>query len=153
MKYRVLTAMFCVTMWMGCGASESNETGSADVEPTSDVASSEDTAGDASDGASGDVAPADTSETPQDVASDTQDVWHEETSPVEVSYVIYCATCHGEDGLGTSLGPAILHELHHTDEELVAVILNGKGSMASVDVSPEVAQAIVDYLRNVLDVQ
>ena len=38
----------------------------------------------------------------------------------------------------------------HTDAQLIQVILNGHGTMPAIDVTEEEAQAILDYLRNVL---
>ncbi len=65
----------------------------------------------------------------------------------EELYTTHCAACHGADGNGSASGPGIVHELHHSDPELVAVILNGKGEMAPVAVTQEEAEAIVAYMR------
>ena len=60
-----------------------------------------------------------------------------------------CAPCHGADGLGAS-SYGILHELHHTDSQLIQVMLDGKGSMPVVNITEAEAASIVDYMRCVL---
>ena len=55
---------------------------------------------------------------------------------------------HGDDSAaGTANGPDLVRELHHTDDDIIRVILNGKGDMAPVAITEEEAQLIVDYLR------
>jgi mono/diheme cytochrome c family protein len=67
----------------------------------------------------------------------------------EALYSRHCASCHGADGTGgTERG--IVGELHHSDEELVRVILEGDGEMPAVDVTAAEAQAIVDWMRATL---
>lgn len=65
----------------------------------------------------------------------------------ESLYNDHCAACHGADGHGTGSGPDLVRELHHTDEELIQVILNGKGDMAPVAITEEQAQMIVTWVR------
>lgn len=67
------------------------------------------------------------------------------------AYLQHCAACHGEGGQGTANGPAILHELHHSDADLIAVMLEGKGDMPAAAVTEEEAQDIVDYMRDELN--
>lgn len=62
-------------------------------------------------------------------------------------YATYCESCHGPDGRGTSSGPDITRELHHTDADIIAVILNGRDEMPAILVTEEQAQLIVDYMR------
>ncbi|MCK6503543.1 cytochrome c [Myxococcota bacterium] len=64
-----------------------------------------------------------------------------------------CQACHGTDGRGTADGPDLLREVENRDDEfLVTVILEGKGDMEPVDVTPAQAQRIVDYLHELLGV-
>ena len=70
------------------------------------------------------------------------------TTPTgEDLYTTHCAACHGADAAGTANGPDLVRELHHTDDDIIRVILNGKGDMAPVAITEEEAQLIVDYLR------
>jgi|GEM_PF-4524883 len=63
-------------------------------------------------------------------------------------YATYCASCHGASGEGAASGPPLESEVNrHTDEELIAVIQEGDGSMPAIDVTDEEAQAIVDFMR------
>jgi mono/diheme cytochrome c family protein len=72
-----------------------------------------------------------------------EDVDH---SAGEALFQTQCAPCHGADGLGaTSHG--IIHELHHSDAELIQVMLNGMGAMPPVNITDAEAAAIVDYMR------
>ncbi|MGB0591165.1 MAG: c-type cytochrome [Myxococcota bacterium] len=70
-------------------------------------------------------------------------------SDAQVLFEAQCAPCHGADGLGGS-SYGILHELHHTDSQLIQVMLDGKGSMPAVNITEAEAASIVDYMRCVL---
>ena len=65
----------------------------------------------------------------------------------EELYLQHCSACHGADGQGNANGPGITHELHHTDDELVRVILEGKKDMEPVEISEEDARTIVEWMR------
>jgi len=67
----------------------------------------------------------------------------------ETLFEAQCAPCHGTDGLGAS-SHGIIHELHHTDSQLIQVMLDGKGSMPVVNITETEAASIVDYMRCVL---
>ena len=69
-----------------------------------------------------------------------------DTSEGEALYQAHCAPCHGADALGDT-GPAIVHELHHSDADLIAVMTAGKGTMPATDIGEAEAQAIVTYMR------
>ena len=101
----------------------------------------------------------DTSDTPPEDTSgsadtgDTTPVDTGETEPEEETgqslFNDHCSGCHAPDGSGTSIGPPILHEVdHHDDAFLVDLILNGRGQMEGVDVTPGQAQLIVDFMRS-----
>ena len=57
-----------------------------------------------------------------------------------------CAPCHGDEGLGGA-NPGIQYELHHSDAQLVQVMLEGTETMPAVHISEAEASAIVDYMR------
>ncbi len=66
----------------------------------------------------------------------------------EELYRLHCASCHGEDGGGTSSGPGLAGEVsRHSDADLIGVILDGKHDMPAIDVTEDEAGQIVDYLR------
>ncbi len=44
-------------------------------------------------------------------------------------YDSMCAGCHGADGKGGSYDVDLVAELHHSDEEIIDVILSGDGDM------------------------
>ena len=82
-----------------------------------------------------------------DSASDSADSGGEDTAVDGATlYATHCASCHGDQGQGAS-GPGLERELHHTDEELVRVILEGKAEMSPVDVTEEDAYAIIAFVR------
>ena len=60
-----------------------------------------------------------------------------------------CAPCHGADGLGAS-SQDILQELHHSDAQLIQVMLDGKGTMPMINITEAEAVSIIDYMRCVL---
>lgn len=92
--------------------------------------------------------PSTDSQTPEETGEETgEDTAVEPVEDGESLYADHCASCHGADGHGTSSGPDLVRELHHTDEELVQVILNGKGDMAAVAITEEQAQMIVSWVR------
>ncbi len=66
----------------------------------------------------------------------------------ESLYGTHCEACHAADGTGSGVGPDITHELHHSDEQLIQVILEGDGDMDPVAVSADEAQLIVDFMRS-----
>ena len=86
--------------------------------------------------------------TQEDTEQEDTEETEDEALNGEALYFMHCQSCHGDVGQGGS-EQAIAHELHHSDEDLIDVILNGDGDMAPVDVSPEEAQAIVDHMRSV----
>jgi len=57
-----------------------------------------------------------------------------------------CAPCHGDDGLGGA-SPGIQYELHHSDAQLVQLMLEGTETMPAVHISEAEASSIVDYMR------
>lgn len=71
----------------------------------------------------------------------------------------YCASCHGQDGLGTQQGPPLIHQTyspsHHADLAFHMAVKDGVrshhwafGDMQPVpDVSPEATQHIIAYVR------
>ena len=77
---------------------------------------------------------------------DTQATESDSEPDGEALYSTHCASCHGDDGTGGS-ERGIEGELHHSDEELIDVILNGDGEMPGINVTEEEAQAIVDWMR------
>ena len=80
-------------------------------------------------------------------ALDTNDSTGEDTaSDGATLYATHCASCHGAQGEGGS-GPELEPQLHHTDEDLVRFILEGRGEMAPIDVTEEEAIAIVAWIR------
>jgi cytochrome c len=74
-------------------------------------------------------------------------------------YVQYCVTCHGHDGRGSEQGPALVHPLyaasHHANLAFHLAVGDGVkqhhwqfGDMPpQPDVSPESAEHIITYLR------
>lgn len=63
-------------------------------------------------------------------------------------YAENCAEFHGAKGHGTGSGPNLTFEVQsHTDEQIIAVMLNGKKDMPAVEVAEEQAQMIVDHLH------
>jgi mono/diheme cytochrome c family protein len=92
--------------------------------------------------------------TPADSAADSpreDEVETHDSDEIEPTgaglYATHCAACHGEDGHGSDAGPDLARELHHTDEELIAVMIQGKKDMEPADVTEAEAQLIVDWLR------
>ncbi|WP_059102647.1 cytochrome c550 [Shouchella shacheensis] len=55
-----------------------------------------------------------------------------------------CISCHGGDLTG-GMGPD-LTSLDLSQEEIVDIILNGQGSMPAIDLQPEEADAVAQYL-------
>ncbi|MEZ4239943.1 MAG: cytochrome c [Myxococcota bacterium] len=50
------------------------------------------------------------------------------------TYAQICAACHGLDGTGTVSGPDLTRELQHLDDEqVIGIVLNGKGNMDAYD--------------------
>ena len=62
-------------------------------------------------------------------------------------FATYCTACHGAEGEGNELGPGLEHEMHHTDQQLVDIILKGKKEMAPVDCTEDEAWLIVGYMH------
>ena len=62
-------------------------------------------------------------------------------------YASHCSGCHGSAGEGADEGPELTHTAHKEDDQIIQVILEGKGSMQPVDVTESEAQRIVDHLR------
>ena len=66
----------------------------------------------------------------------------------EALYNQHCANCHGIDGSGVDdVGPSFLNELHHSDAELIEVMLEGRGSMPPTPITQEEAESIMEYIR------
>jgi mono/diheme cytochrome c family protein len=55
--------------------------------------------------------------------------------------------CHGADGMGVGDFPDVWTELHHTNEELLCVLLEGIGTMPSVPITASEAWTLLDWLR------
>ncbi len=84
-----------------------------------------------------------------DTDTDTDTATDTDTGPDgESLYGTHCEACHAADGTGSGVGPDITHELHHSDEQLIQVILEGDGDMDPVAVSADEAQLIVDFMRS-----
>ncbi len=60
-----------------------------------------------------------------------------------------CESCHGADGLGTELGPDLIGELHHGDEQFLTWILDGKdGEMpAFPDYTDQEAADVLEHIH------
>lgn len=57
-----------------------------------------------------------------------------------------CATCHGADGTGDS-GPSLVAAVPgYSDEELLGIMLEGKGSMAAIALADQEAADVLAYL-------
>ena len=68
----------------------------------------------------------------------------------ESIYLIYCASCHGATGQGTSAGQQLRgHVDHHSDEELLFTIVNGEGEMPGFSILS--AQELADLLAYMRD--
>jgi mono/diheme cytochrome c family protein len=71
-----------------------------------------------------------------------------------------CATCHGEDLLGTFVGPPLLHEIYApdqlTDDDIRAAVANGvtpktwdfSGMPAFPNLDPDDVEALIAYVRS-----
>ncbi len=57
-----------------------------------------------------------------------------------------CAVCHGNDGKLGMAGASDLTQIQLHKNEIVHVILNGKGAMPKVQMTEEQANAIADYV-------
>lgn len=126
-------ALLLVASLVACGDKEEDDTGTAGDGGSADGGTMDGGTGDGDGGATGD-------------GGDT------EQSGADL-YDGRCQACHGTDGRGTADGPDLLREVeNHDDEFLVTVILEGKGDMEPVDVTPAEAQRIVDYLHELLGV-
>jgi mono/diheme cytochrome c family protein len=96
--------------------------------------------------------PQDTAIDDTDDPSDTDDPLDTEDSddnPLngEELYTTHCTSCHGALGEGTGEGPGITQELHHSDADLLDIIINGRGPMPQINVTEEEGMAIIDYMR------
>ena len=70
-------------------------------------------------------------------------------------YAANCARCHGDEGEGTKKGIPLIsgHALHHTADEYIKQVNNGKDKKMpgfKDKLSPEDIAAVVDFVRNVL---
>ena len=64
-------------------------------------------------------------------------------------YARWCASYHGASAEGTSQAPGLEREVqHHSDEDLITVVLSGKGEMDPIAVTRPEAEAIIGYLRD-----
>ncbi|MCK6506454.1 cytochrome c [Myxococcota bacterium] len=58
-----------------------------------------------------------------------------------------CAACHGADGTGDS-GPSLVDAVPgYGDEDLLSIMLEGKGSMGAVALSDQEAADVLAYLN------
>lgn len=99
----------------------------------------------------GELPPVDTADEPDSGDTDSGDT--ADTEPPEETgeslFMDHCSKCHAPDGSGTSIGPPILYEVDRLDDAyLLDVILNGRGNMDPIDVTPSQAQLIVDFMRS-----
>lgn len=133
-------ALFLLASLIACGDKDDDDTGgTGDGGATDGGTMDGGTDGGSGDGGTGDGG----------TAGDGGDT---EASGAEL-YDMHCQVCHGSDGRGTPDGPDLAREVeNHDDAFLVTVILEGKGDMEPVDVTPDQAQRIVDYLRELLAV-
>jgi mono/diheme cytochrome c family protein len=79
----------------------------------------------------------------------------------EDAFALNCASCHGKNGVGSKVGPPLVHDTynpgHHPDESFYAAVKNGVrqhhwpyGNMpAQPQVSQDDLRAIVQYVREV----
>ena len=77
----------------------------------------------------------------------------------EAKYKANCARCHGDQGVGTQQGPALVHKIyepgHHGDAAFLRAAANGVrahhwsfGDMPRIEsVSPEDVTQIIQYVR------
>jgi cytochrome c6 len=69
-------------------------------------------------------------------------------------YAKRCASCHGKDGKGTSVGQKMgakdISELKASEGEIVATISNGKGKMTAYKgkLSDEEIKSVAEYVKN-----
>ncbi|MFL5753451.1 MAG: c-type cytochrome [Bacteroidia bacterium] len=68
----------------------------------------------------------------------------------DVLYVDNCALCHGADGRLGMTGAADLSKTQMDAATIKATILNGKGNMKAVALSPEQADAVAAYVETSL---
>jgi mono/diheme cytochrome c family protein len=62
-------------------------------------------------------------------------------------YADTCGACHGADGTG-GIGPSLVeHAPMHSDEELVATIVNGTGTMEPVALEDQEIADVLAYIR------
>lgn len=62
-------------------------------------------------------------------------------------YAEHCAGCHGGDARGAEFGPDLMWRSQGLDVDDVAdIIAFGEGLMDPLDLTPEEAEAVADYL-------
>lgn len=83
-----------------------------------------------------------------DIPDDPDDSADEDL-PGASTYTSRCAPCHGSSGGGTGDGPALTAAVPRmTDDEIVAIIRNGRGRMpAFTSLSDEQVTDVVAFLR------
>ena len=65
------------------------------------------------------------------------------------SYQVVCAGCHGAEGGGIARAPALAGRVHAlSDEDVVHVMLNGRGGMPAKRISDQEAADILVFLRS-----
>lgn len=65
-------------------------------------------------------------------------------------YETSCAVCHGNDGKAGMAGAADLSQTILQKNDIIQIILNGKGAMPKVEMSEQQANAVADYvLKNI----
>ena len=70
----------------------------------------------------------------------------EVTEEPDAMYEANCSACHGAD-LSGGMGPDLTSvESSLSEDEISEIIINGRGDMPAIDVSPEEADAISEWL-------
>lgn len=65
-------------------------------------------------------------------------------------YEASCAVCHGNDGKLGMAGATDLSQTNLSQDEIVSIILNGKGAMPKVKMNDDQAKAVAEYvLKNI----
>ena len=64
----------------------------------------------------------------------------------EMSFVMYCSDCHGEDGHGDR-GPDLDGRLPESDRRICEAVVNGYLDMPSVEMDYEEVADVIAYLR------
>ena len=66
-------------------------------------------------------------------------------------FAVQCSRCHGADGRGADRGPDLVWGISEiSQEEVVDVVLEGTPDMDPIELTLAEAEAVADYLVNVL---